>query len=53
MADYHARYPQYEFAVHKGYGTARHRERLAQLGPCPLHRRTFRGVSCHTVGDER
>lgn len=53
MADYHARYPQYEFAAHKGYGTARHRERLAQLGPCPLHRRTFRGVSGDTVGDER
>ena len=34
-------YPGYGFARNKGYGTALHRERLASLGPCPLHRRTF------------
>lgn len=34
-------YPGYDFARNKGYGTARHRERLASLGPCPLHRRSF------------
>ncbi len=53
MTDYHARYPQYEFAVHKGYGTPRHLQRLARLGPCPLHRRTFRGVAGGRVDDER
>ena len=34
-------YAGYGFARHKGYGTALHRERLASLGPCPLHRRSF------------
>lgn len=38
-------YPQYGFARHKGYGTAVHRDRLAQFGPCPQHRRSFRPVS--------
>ncbi len=34
-------YPGYGFARHKGYGTVAHREALARLGPCPIHRRTF------------
>ena len=34
-------YPGYGFARNKGYGTARHREQLVSLGPCPLHRRSF------------
>ena len=34
-------YPQYGFAVHKGYGTKAHYEALAQYGPCPIHRMTF------------
>jgi len=37
-------YPAYGFAQHKGYGTIVHRLALAKLGPCPAHRRTFRGV---------
>jgi ribonuclease HII len=37
-------YPGYGFARHKGYGTHEHREALARLGPCPIHRFTFRGV---------
>lgn len=37
-------YPGYGFAVHKGYGTSHHLEALRRLGPCPLHRRTFRPV---------
>ena len=39
-----ALYPGYGFAVHKGYPTAAHRAALAQLGPSPIHRMTFRGV---------
>ena len=35
-------YPGYGFQVHKGYGTLRHRQAIAQLGPCPIHRRSFR-----------
>lgn len=34
-------HPGYEFAQHKGYGTALHLERLKTHGPCPIHRRTF------------
>ncbi len=34
-------YPGYEIAIHKGYATRVHRERIALLGPTPLHRRTF------------
>lgn len=34
-------HPGYEFAQHKGYGTAAHRAALEALGPCALHRRTF------------
>ena len=34
-------YPQYGFAVHKGYGTKRHYAAITEYGMCPLHRRTF------------
>ncbi len=39
-----ARWPQYGFARHKGYGTKEHREALRKYGPCPLHRMDFHGV---------
>ncbi len=44
MERLHRRYPQYNFAAHKGYATAEHLEALRCWGPCELHRRTFRGV---------
>ena len=34
-------YPQYGFAVHKGYATKLHREMILKYGPCPAHRRSF------------
>lgn len=37
-------YPHYGFSVHKGYGVPEHREALAQYGPSPVHRLTFRTV---------
>ncbi len=37
-------YPEYGFAVHKGYGTAAHLRALKEYGPCPIHRRSFRPV---------
>ena len=37
-------YPGYDFASHKGYGTAKHREAIKKLGPCKIHRPTFSGV---------
>lgn len=36
-----SQYPQYGFAVHKGYGTKRHYAALNEFGPCPIHRRSF------------
>lgn len=38
-------YPGYGFAQHKGYPTATHVAALKRLGPCPIHRRSFRPVS--------
>ncbi|WP_435104720.1 ribonuclease HII [Arhodomonas sp. AD133] len=38
------RYPGYGFARHKGYGTREHLAALGRLGPCPIHRRSFRPV---------
>lgn len=34
-------YPQYAFDIHKGYGTKAHYAALTELGPCPIHRKTF------------
>ena len=41
MEQYDEQYPQYGFAVHKGYGTKRHYAALREYGPCPIHRQTF------------
>ncbi len=41
----HERYPHYDFARHKGYPTAAHREALRRFGPCPEHRRSFAPVA--------
>lgn len=35
------KYPEYQFAKHKGYGTKLHREMFEKYGPCPEHRMTF------------
>jgi len=45
MEEYDQQYPQYEFSRHKGYGTQRHRNLIAKYGPCPIHRKSFRGVT--------
>ena len=42
MVEYDAIYPGYGFAKHKGYPTADHKEALRRLGPCPIHRLTFK-----------
>lgn len=39
-----AHFPGYGFAQHKGYATREHREALCRLGPCRVHRRSFRAV---------
>ncbi len=45
------RYPGYGLAEHKGYGSSSHMAAIARLGPCDIHRKTFRGVKEH-VRDE-
>lgn len=42
MTSLDVQYPGYGFARHMGYGTAAHREAIRKLGPCPVHRRSFR-----------
>ncbi|MBI2743765.1 MAG: ribonuclease HII [Chlamydiales bacterium] len=41
MREYDAKYPQYGFIKHKGYGTAAHLSAIAAHGPSPLHRMSF------------
>jgi ribonuclease HII len=41
MVRLHEQYPQYDFAIHKGYATKRHRLLLKEHGTCPIHRRGF------------
>ena len=41
MIEFDAQYPQYGFARHKGYGTAKHLAALEEYGPCPRHRFSF------------
>ncbi len=45
MERWHESYPAYNFASNKGYATAEHRRALARLGPCPIHRRSYRPVA--------
>ena len=47
MVEYHRSYPLYNFDRHKGYPTVEHRRLLKEHGPCPIHRRTFKGVREH------
>jgi len=41
--EWDALYPEYGIAIHKGYATKLHREKLAVFGPSPMHRRSFLG----------
>jgi ribonuclease HII len=48
MVEMHSRWPEYEFATHKGYVTPVHAAALARHGPCPQHR--FSYVNVRRVG---
>lgn len=41
MLEMDRKYPEYEFAKHKGYGTKLHYEKLREFGPSEIHRMTF------------
>lgn len=44
MIEHAKTYPGYGFEKHKGYVTKAHKEALNQLGPCPIHRKSFKPV---------
>lgn len=44
-AEFDLEFPQYGFASHKGYGTARHLAALREHGACPQHRKSFAPVA--------
>jgi ribonuclease HII len=50
MDRYHRRYPDYGFDTNRGYGTRRHWDALDRVGPCPIHRRSFKGVGERIMG---
>jgi ribonuclease HII len=41
MLEFHAQFPEYGFAGHKGYGTAQHLAAIVKFGACPIHRKSF------------
>lgn len=43
MVEMDAKYPGYDFASNKGYGSPKHIAALKEIGPCEIHRRTFIG----------
>ena len=49
MEDYHRLYPGWDFSVHKGYPTERHRRRIEKIGLCDIHRKSF----CKHLGEEK
>jgi ribonuclease HII len=44
MVELHDRFPDYDFATHKGYCTPEHQDALDEHGPCPEHRMRFVNV---------
>lgn len=41
MIDYHEKFPEYNFASNKGYGTREHVEAIRKYGRCEIHRISF------------
>jgi ribonuclease HII len=44
LKDYHNKYPQYGFDLHKGYGTRQHKRMLDRYGVCNIHRMSFKPI---------
>lgn len=43
----------YDFANSKGYASAKHMKAIQELGPCPMHRKTFKRVKEYVSNVER
>jgi ribonuclease HII len=41
MQEWHQKYPVYDFAKHKGYGTKQHLQIITEQGICSIHRQSF------------
>jgi ribonuclease HII len=41
MLEFHTQFPEYGFAGHKGYGTAKHLAAIEKFGASPIHRKSF------------
>lgn len=50
MLQLHEHYPQYGFAIHKGYPTAQHLAALREYGACEIHRKSFGPVKRLLIG---
>ncbi|MEO0074531.1 MAG: ribonuclease HII [candidate division WOR-3 bacterium] len=44
MTRLHKKYPQYNFFKNKGYPTVEHKKIISQIGPSPIHRKSFQPV---------
>jgi ribonuclease HII len=44
MERLHSKHPAYNFRKNKGYPTRAHKATIAEIGPCPCHRKSFKGV---------
>ena len=53
MADYAVEYPGYGWETNRGYGTPHHWRALRELGPTPLHRRSFPRVRAAIERDQQ
>jgi ribonuclease HII len=47
MDRYHRRFPEYGWDQNRGYGTAGHRAAIAEFGPSPIHRMSFKGLKMY------
>ena len=45
MAEADLKYPGYDFSKNMGYGTKSHRDGLDKIGPCPIHRKSFKPIA--------
>jgi ribonuclease HII len=50
MVELCAQYPGYAFSKHKGYSTPEHQDALKRLGPCAIHRKSFKPVQMASIG---
>jgi ribonuclease HII len=49
MLGFHAQFPEYSFAEHKGYGTAKHLAAIEKFGACAIHRKSFAPLKSKVV----